>query len=131
MANQEKKVKFSHSMRMRILRVVAVGTLFTCVAILLIIIPLVKSNLKITTKGSMQGVIESYEKLIEKEYEANPNMGYADYKDLLGEAGLEHVESSYIYLVDASGTMLYHPTEEKVGQPVENEVVKGLVADIA
>ena len=53
-----------------------------------------------------------------------------DYNNLarsLGEVGLADVESSYAYLVSENGTMLYHPTKDKVGQPVENEVVKGVV----
>lgn len=53
-----------------------------------------------------------------------------DYNNLarsLGEVGLADVESSYAYLVSEDGTMLYHPTKDKVGQPVENEVVKGVV----
>ena len=40
------------------------------------------------------------------------------------------LDSAYIYFVDASGTMLYHPNEEKIGQPVENEAVKSLVEGI-
>ncbi len=44
---------------------------------------------------------------------------------------LEGVESSYTYMVSADGTMLYHPTVEKVGQPVENAAVKGLVERLA
>ena len=39
--------------------------------------------------------------------------------------------SAYIYFVDREGTMLYHPDESKIGNPVENEAVKGLVARIA
>lgn len=55
----------------------------------------------------------------------------ADYlKDMLEGVGLAGVESSYIYAVSADGTMLYHPTPEKIGEPVENAVVKGIVADI-
>lgn len=53
-----------------------------------------------------------------------------DYNNLarsLGEVGLADVESSYAYLVSEDGMMLYHPTKDKVGQPVENEVVKGVV----
>jgi sensor histidine kinase regulating citrate/malate metabolism len=30
------------------------------------------------------------------------------------------MDSSYVYVVKNDGTMLYHPTKEKVGQPVEN-----------
>ncbi len=39
-----------------------------------------------------------------------------------------NMNSAYIYFVDSVGTMLYHPDETKIGNPVENEAVKGLVA---
>ena len=39
--------------------------------------------------------------------------------------------SSYAYITDAQGIMLYHPTADKIGQSVENEVVKGLVGEIS
>ncbi|MCR4792548.1 MAG: methyl-accepting chemotaxis protein [Lachnospiraceae bacterium] len=38
--------------------------------------------------------------------------------------------SAYVYFVDSNGTMLYHPNEEKIGNPVENEAVKSLVSQI-
>ncbi len=38
--------------------------------------------------------------------------------------------SAYIYFVDKAGTMLHHPDESKIGNPVENAAVKGLVADL-
>lgn len=41
------------------------------------------------------------------------------------------LDSAYIYFVDKGGTMLYHPDEAKIGNPVENEAVKGLVARLA
>ncbi|MCR5339030.1 MAG: hypothetical protein K6E75_10765 [Lachnospiraceae bacterium] len=40
------------------------------------------------------------------------------------------LSSAYIYYVDKEGIMLHHPDEEKIGNPVENEAVKGLVAQI-
>ncbi|MBR4719689.1 MAG: methyl-accepting chemotaxis protein [Lachnospiraceae bacterium] len=39
-----------------------------------------------------------------------------------------NLSSAYVYFVDNQGTMLHHPNVEKIGQPVENEAVKGLVA---
>ncbi len=39
--------------------------------------------------------------------------------------------SAYIYFVDSQGTMLYHPDESKIGNPVENAAVKSLVAQLA
>ena len=56
---------------------------------------------------------------------------YNNLADSLGEVGLKGTESSYAYLVSSEGMMLYHPTKDKVGQPVENEVVKSVVAEIA
>ncbi len=38
--------------------------------------------------------------------------------------------TAYIYYVDKAGTMLYHPDESKIGNPVENAAVKGLVAKL-
>ena len=43
---------------------------------------------------------------------------------------LEGIESSYVYVVDPNGTMLFHPTASKIGQPVTNEVVTKLVGDM-
>ena len=40
-------------------------------------------------------------------------------------------KSAYIYYVDHEGTMLFHPDESKIGNPVENAAVKGLVAELA
>lgn len=48
----------------------------------------------------------------------------------LSEINDLHLDTAYIYFVDARGIMLHHPTAEKIGQPVENEAVKGLLAQI-
>ncbi|MCQ2522330.1 MAG: methyl-accepting chemotaxis protein [Lachnospiraceae bacterium] len=45
---------------------------------------------------------------------------YADVSSL-------ELDSAYLYAVDANGNMIYHKDESKIGNPVENEVVKGLV----
>ena len=38
--------------------------------------------------------------------------------------------SAYVYFVDNKGTMLFHPDESKIGNPVENAAVKELVAKL-
>lgn len=53
------------------------------------------------------------------------------YENALADISMEGIDSSYAYLVDTDGTMLYHPTAEKIGQPVENAVVLGVVAELA
>ena len=42
-----------------------------------------------------------------------------------------NLSSAYVYFVDKEGTMLFHPDESKIGNPVENAAVKGLVAKLA
>lgn len=49
---------------------------------------------------------------------------------VLKDTQMTGVDSAYGYLVSPDGTMLYHPTEEKIGQPVENAVVKDVVAQL-
>lgn len=71
---------------------------------------------------------EIQEQINEKGYEAT--VEYDNLDETLGGVGLEGVSSSYAYLVAADGTMMYHPTFEKVGAPVENAVVTGVVAEL-
>ena len=40
------------------------------------------------------------------------------------------LKSAYTYVVDKNSTMIFHPDESKIGNPVENEVVKGVIAEI-
>ncbi len=49
---------------------------------------------------------------------------------ILAGVGLEGVSSSYGYIVDADGTMLYHPNQDKIGKSVENAIVKSYVKDL-
>lgn len=51
-------------------------------------------------------------------------------KHMFGNLRVEGLRDCYAYVVSRDGTMLYHPTESKIGQPVENEVVKQLVQDL-
>lgn len=49
----------------------------------------------------------------------------------IGDVGVTGLKSSYTYVVGSDGTMLYHPTEDKIGKPVENQVIKDVVTKLA
>ena len=51
-------------------------------------------------------------------------------KDLVGDVSLDGIDSSYAYVVNSDGTMLYHPNAEKIGQPVENDAVKQILESL-
>ncbi|MBR5376523.1 MAG: hypothetical protein IK139_04520 [Lachnospiraceae bacterium] len=57
-------------------------------------------------------------------YVSNIAEKITDVKDL-------NLSTAYVYIVDKDGIMLHHPDPEKVGNPVENAAVKGLVAELA
>ena len=73
-----------------------------------------------TDTGNIVLVTADYDKLIK-----------IDYDQLIGQIQMSGVEGSYAYMVSPDGTMLYHNNPEKIGQPVENAAVKGIVADLA
>ncbi len=73
-----------------------------------------------TDNGNIVLVTADYDKLIR-----------IDYDKLIGEIEISGVAGSYAYMVSPDGTMLYHTNAEKIGQPVENAAVKGIVADLA
>lgn len=83
-------------------------------------------------QNSMYDMVKSYSAMAENAmmgYQSD-ELTYDQFSMLLSGVKVEGMDSSYVYVVDEKGTMLYHPTRDKVGSPVENAVVKGLVADL-
>lgn len=91
-----------------------------------------RSQIRSAVQTTMMDLAESSDKLVENAMNALEldELPYETYVSILENVKIKNVDSSYVYLVNEQGTMLYHPTEEKVGQPVENEVVKGLVEQL-
>ena len=48
----------------------------------------------------------------------------------LKDVKVQGMPSSYAYMLDSAGTMLFHPDETKIGKPVENEVMKKVVESL-
>lgn len=130
---EKTNVKLIHSMRFRLLCLFVGGILLS--SILLIGISVTESQ-----KDTRQ-MVQSY-MLAEARSNGHildtvlSSMGDAALEStdtlsqILSGVKLDGFDSSYAYLVSADGIMLYHPTAEKIGQPVENAVVTQLVADL-
>ena len=131
MGKKEKtKVTVLGSMRTKIIASVIGVCLLTVVACFLLMIPKCKDALEATTKNYMLSMATFYRTILNAEKMSAVNKD-ALYQQYLADVTVEGVEGSYAYLVSADGTMLFHPTPEKIGSPVENEVVAGLVKEIA
>ena len=91
-----------------------------------------KSQITENVKNTMLDMVDTSSKIIGNAIkgEGVDDLDYEGYKQRLVDVKLEGMDSSYVYVVRNDGTMIYHPTKDKVGQPVENEVVKGVVAQL-
>lgn len=131
--NQNGEKNVFQSVRTKIVGVliIAMTILSVCLSVVLIRnlrIPLMQLN-----QNYLYDLAVAYGEKVQKEIELmgyNTAVYYGNLSEALGEVGLDGVPSSYAYLVSGDGTMLYHPTKDKVGQPVENAVVKNVVEQI-
>ena len=123
-----------HSVKTKLVggMVLAMAIAMTCLSVMLIRnlrIPMMELN-----QSYLYDLAVAYGEKLQTQIEVqgyNTATYYNNLADSIGQLGLQGVDSSYAYLVASDGTMLYHPTKEKVGQPVENEVVTGVVQEIA
>ena len=139
MAEEKKKQKkegvaFLSSIKFKIIALTAAVVLITVLVLLIRIIPNVQSHMKDTVQNYMYDMAKAYGESVEIELVDKGEEYLNNYEELnadLSSVQVKGISSSYAYLVSADGTMLYHPTQEKVGNPVENEAVKGVLAKIA
>lgn len=54
----------------------------------------------------------------------------SNFSKYLKNVTLPNLNSSYAYLVDEKGNIIYHPTKSKIGKPVDNSIAKNLIAKI-
>lgn len=99
------------------------------VVCLLTIVPNAKKALEESTKAYMLNAASSQKTIIDASLDGKKGE-QSDYEGLLSKVKIESASSSYAYLVDSDGKMLYHPIADKIGQPVENTVVTGLVKEL-
>lgn len=130
---RKEKLPFFRSMLGQISVTIVLVVIITAVVNLLVIIPNVERIIKEQTQNYIYDMTESYGTKMTEKYAmlGEAAFEYDIMSAMFADAGLEGVDSSYVYIVEADGTMLFHPTEEKVGQPVENEVVKGVVEQLS
>lgn len=129
----ENKVPFLKSMKGRVTILFFISILVTVTLILVASIPSAKTSLKNTTRNYMLDMATTNGELVDTAIEAygESYVLREDYlNDMMKDVGVKGVKSSYAYLVSDDGTMLWHPTADKIGKPVENAVVSGLVKQL-
>lgn len=134
MNREKEKVTFLKSTRGHIIITSIVVIAALVVVINMSIISRFRSNVTSITKNYMQDMAYAYGHSLDAELDdgmsADKVLAVGNLSNQLKGVGVKGFESSYAYVVNSEGTLLYHPEADKVGKPVENSVVKGLVADI-
>lgn len=122
-----------NSIKTKIVLVVILAVLATTALCMWTVIPLVNDSQSELIQNYMMDLAYITGKDIDREIEAigaEAVMTTDELGNAVGDISVEGMESSYAYVVDANGTMLYHPTAEKIGQPVENDAVKMLLGEV-
>lgn len=130
----KEKVSLFSSIKMKINILVFGAITMVALVILLTIVPLIKENMSSTTQSYMKDITVVAGANIDKELEIlgiEAALTPEELGSIVGDITIKEMSSSYAYVVSKDGTMLYHPTPDKIGAPVENEAVTGLVAAIA
>lgn len=65
------------------------------------------------------------------DFDADKAYDYDFMYEQFSKVEISELSSSYVYIVEAGGNMLYHKDAEKVGSPVANEVIKAVANDLA
>lgn len=91
-----------------------------------------KNNVGEVTENYMYSVAETVGKGIDGQIEDGDEsiLTEAELTDYCKSVSIIGIDSSYIYVADANGVMLYHPTKEKINQPVSNEKILQVCADM-
>ena len=127
------KINFWNSIKAKILLLVFGAVLLTVLLNLWTVIPRVSSNISDITSNYIVDIATVAGEGIDNEIRMSSYdsiMTTGNLKRLIGNVAIKNVDGSYSYIVDADGTMLYHPTAEKIGKSVENAVVKEVVAKL-
>lgn len=113
----------------KIIVMVILAVIVSNVICMVFILESSKKQITDSVKHTMVDVINTTSKIMENEISNSgvDDLDYDGYANNLSDVKLEGMDSAYMYVVQNDGTMLYHPTKEKVGQPVENAVIKGVV----
>ena len=129
----EKKISKMNSIKTKICFLVSFVIVMSCTLIIGVYSTNAKKQIKSMAQNYLEDLAIAYGEVVDNSIEdlgGDKALDSQNLDSLLSDVGLSGIESSYVYIVSPEGTMLYHPTPEKIGSLVENEVVKGVVSTI-
>lgn len=123
---EHKKIPIFSSLKFKMVLILIVATAVTAATLLLIMVPFSERQIKNEIKNYMYDIAQSSCSILDTMSSTDD----AALKEHFQNVSVEGISSSYAYIVSSDGTMLYHPTAEKIGKSVENAVIKGVVSEL-
>lgn len=127
------RVGLIHSIKFKVAMMVVVAIVASIGFNLIILVPYVSNVIEKQNKNYLKDLAEGGGYTMDAMIAAGYGSSAIEYNTLAqvyGDTKIEGMDSSYTYVVSDDGIMLYHPTKDKVGQPVENAVVNSLVEEL-
>lgn len=133
MKEQKNRVSFFHSIKIKILMLVFGTVLSSVVICIATAVPLARGSLTDITEKYMEDMVyitgESLQRSVSIQG-VDAVMTPEVLERYLSGVKVRGMDSSYAYLVSPEGVMVYHPTADKIGKPVENDAVNQLLGEI-
>lgn len=124
------KMKFYQSIKFRLLMMTLCVCVFMGGLISFYSIHQSRLSYKRLAWNYMVDIALAYGRQVENLLDQGGSLDSGVLEHILMNANLEGVESSYTYIVDSEGNMLYHPNKDKIGKSVENVIVKSYIQDL-
>lgn len=122
------RVNFFHSITFKIMLVVILSSMLCILANVV--------NAEYSAEKAIRGLNDEYllsvASNLSESISSIPRgqMTNETYTEMVSSVKMEGIESSYSYLLDVNGKMLYHPSTEKIGQQSEVQEVRDVVEQI-
>lgn len=126
-----RRLKLS-SIKTKVLGVLLVSVIATIFLSICVIIPNVRENLINTTISYMYDITNSYGKVLERNVRTSIiHLRKDRLENTLKDIGLQNIPSSYFYVLNTEGIILYHPDEAQIGKATDAAPLTGLVDQLA
>ncbi|SES70267.1 methyl-accepting chemotaxis protein [[Clostridium] polysaccharolyticum] len=126
------KIALLHTIRFRFLILVLGCICISASVCYIVIVPKFDKQNVQSIQYSMEDLARSYSSLVEHKLGGMGTMVETSaLSGMLKDVKVNGIQGSYVYLVSSNGIVLYHPDSKKVGNQVENEVIKGVVKKLS
>jgi len=121
------------SLKILTILVAVIPTIISVAIISVILVNTARKEIKTTSLNYLFDLTEATGKALADEIAiegAESALTLENLTEICKGVGLEGISSSYAYVVTPDTTMVYHPTESKIGEPVSNSTILGVCSDI-